>query len=278
MANPHFAKFADVWKHLPLLEVLRIEQPRRYWETHAGSAFYPLTPSAYRSFGAYWFLDHAAESEALEMSVYRELLMKLAHADGYPMRYPGSAMFAVLALGQRADEYMLCDRDPESIADLIRATEALGRDRVRCVADDGPETVWKAYLDLPADEVGSVLCHLDPFDSFAAQPGAPSPIELFQRLALGGVTAVYWYAYEDTDERGWLLSQLVETFPTWCGDMLLPERDESGLLGCGVALANASERSIARCFEVGSAIESIYAGARTPLGDVGSPSFAAITR
>ena len=42
MANRHFAKVADVWKHLPLVEVLSIERPRRYWESHAGSAFYEI--------------------------------------------------------------------------------------------------------------------------------------------------------------------------------------------------------------------------------------------
>lgn len=38
MANRHFAKLADVWKHLPLVEVLSIERPANYWESHAGHA------------------------------------------------------------------------------------------------------------------------------------------------------------------------------------------------------------------------------------------------
>jgi len=34
--NNHFAELGDVWKHLPLAEILRINPPRQYWETHAG--------------------------------------------------------------------------------------------------------------------------------------------------------------------------------------------------------------------------------------------------
>jgi hypothetical protein len=36
--NNHFAELGDVWKHLPLAEILRINPPRQYCETHAGSA------------------------------------------------------------------------------------------------------------------------------------------------------------------------------------------------------------------------------------------------
>jgi len=42
MANRHFAKLADVWKHLPLVAVLSIERPRHYWESHAGNALYSM--------------------------------------------------------------------------------------------------------------------------------------------------------------------------------------------------------------------------------------------
>jgi hypothetical protein len=36
MANIHYAKIGDVWKHLPLAEVLSIERPGRYWEATSG--------------------------------------------------------------------------------------------------------------------------------------------------------------------------------------------------------------------------------------------------
>ena len=42
MANHHFGKFADTWKHLVVNEVLADLRPTRYAETHAGSASYPM--------------------------------------------------------------------------------------------------------------------------------------------------------------------------------------------------------------------------------------------
>lgn len=86
MANTHFAEIGDVWKHLPLAEVLAIERPGRYWETHAGSALYPLTPSPQRDFGAYQLLAHANQAAALQRSTYVRLLRQLGSAD------PGEAI------------------------------------------------------------------------------------------------------------------------------------------------------------------------------------------
>jgi len=51
VANRHYAKIADVWKHLPLTELLAVERPTRYLESHAGSAQYPLTASPERDYG-----------------------------------------------------------------------------------------------------------------------------------------------------------------------------------------------------------------------------------
>jgi 23S rRNA A2030 N6-methylase RlmJ len=51
MANTHFSKLSDVWKHAALAEVLEREPPRRYAETHAGSGAYPIVHDGERQFG-----------------------------------------------------------------------------------------------------------------------------------------------------------------------------------------------------------------------------------
>ncbi len=275
MANRHFAKFADIWKHLPLVEVLTIERPEHYWESHAGSAFYPLRPSPERAYGIYYFLSHTADSR-LAGSAYERALARLPHRDGFPIRYPGSAALAMLTLGAGA-RYLLCDRDQVSADDLERAAALLNlTGRVNVVRKDGPATVWAAYSHLPAAEAASVLCHIDPFDSFAREPGGPSSIQLFERLARGGVRTIYWYAYEGLAQRGWLKSQLDTDVDAWFGDILLPERDESGLIGLGVALANVSQLSIERCAEFGKTLERVYDNAPLPSGARGSIQFTVV--
>ena len=272
MANRHFAKFADIWKHLPLLEVLRVERPSRYWETHAGSAFYALTPSPEREYGVFHFLA-SVNTPPLTDSAYYRTLASLPHLDGIPVRYPGSAALAMLALGANA-RYLLCDQDPASAADLEQAALTMGlEDNVEVVRSDGPSTVLAAFESLLQDEGAGTVCHIDPFDSFAAVPDGPSSIELFQRLVEGGIASVYWYAFEDPGQRGWLKSQLAVDIPVWYGDILLPERDESGLIGLGVALANVSAAAVERCTALGEALERMYDGARLPSGARGSISF-----
>jgi 23S rRNA (adenine2030-N6)-methyltransferase len=68
MANVHYARIGDVWKHLPLAEILGIERPGRYWESHAGSSSYPLTRSPERDYGVFLFLERAVRSSALKGS------------------------------------------------------------------------------------------------------------------------------------------------------------------------------------------------------------------
>jgi 23S rRNA (adenine2030-N6)-methyltransferase len=274
MANPHFAKFADIWKHVPLLEVLRIERPSRYWETHAGTALYPLTPSPEREYGIYHFLRHVADEQVPSQSAYNSALTALPSRDGIPTEYPGSAVLAMLVERRDVAEYLFCDKDPASAVSLKNAAVGLGlKDRTRVVRGDGPGTIWTASETLPSGKEGTVVCHLDPFNSFAAEPGGPSSLQLFERLARKGIKAIYWYAYERPDERGWLLSHLTDSTHVWCGDVLLPEADESGLVGLGVALANVSLASIRRCAELGRALERLYASARLPSGAYGSISF-----
>jgi len=97
MANVHYASIGDVWKHLPLAEILQIECPRRYWETHSGSSSYPLTRSPERDYGAFAFLERGGHSPELEGSSYRRLLAR--HVGGEVPTYPGSPLIAMELLG-----------------------------------------------------------------------------------------------------------------------------------------------------------------------------------
>ena len=84
--NHHFGELGDVWKHLPLAEILRLNRPRHYWETHAGSASYPLTETAARRHGVFRVLEHAAGDPELQGCAYLQILQDL------PDIYPGSPL------------------------------------------------------------------------------------------------------------------------------------------------------------------------------------------
>jgi len=78
---------------------LEREPPRRYAETHAGSAAYPILPDAERQFGIMRFLDVAASSEVLARCRYGAVAA--SWLDGHGL-YPGSALLAMTMLGDAA--------------------------------------------------------------------------------------------------------------------------------------------------------------------------------
>src|SRR2546421_11985158 len=205
MANHHFGEIGDVWKHLPLAELIALERPRQYWESHAGSALYPLSHSWQREYGVYYLLDHVHRRPTLEASRYHATLTGLKSVGGYPTVYPGSPMLAMLLLAREAQEYVLCDLDPESIASLQNAARSTSTaDRVRCVHDDGIATLWEKGSTLTAREASQTMVHIDPFDPFDASGRYElSAVDLCCRLAKCGCKVIYWYGLETFNERGW---------------------------------------------------------------------------
>jgi hypothetical protein len=83
MANRHFGKLADVWKHAVLAAVAGCEPPHRYAETHAGSAAYPLVHDEERRFGILRFLEVAPRSPVLARSRYRTLVAPFIGSGAY---------------------------------------------------------------------------------------------------------------------------------------------------------------------------------------------------
>ena len=158
MANNHFGEIGDVWKHLPLAEILACAQPSRYWESHAGSASYSLSRSWQREYGIYHLLDRAPSSPALAVSHYRSLVTAAPCIDGYPATYPGSCTLAMSMLGRSVSEYLLCDLDPESIASLQHGARSAGvADLAWCIQDDGIAALWERSVTLTGDDAATTL-------------------------------------------------------------------------------------------------------------------------
>jgi hypothetical protein len=96
VANAHFGNFGDVWKHLVLDETLARESPQSYWETHAGSASYPLSHSPARDYGIYYLLGTGQRSSGVTRSTdWGELArFQAEEANGYPgQRFSQCASF-----------------------------------------------------------------------------------------------------------------------------------------------------------------------------------------
>ena len=256
MANHHFGALGDVWKHLALAEILRVRPPRHYWETHAGSAEYPLTESPTRLHGALRFLARAPGDVDLAGCSYLDALRAA------PGVYPGSASLATRALGDRA-EYLFCDTDPESTLTLRKAGGHLAK---RVADEEGVAAIRREAASAslnPAD----VLVHIDPFDPHERlTPDALTPVALAADLASRGFRVFYWYGYESIGARGWAhdeIARLSSDTALWCGDVLIPSPfvypERRGAWGCGVVLANMTDTETDVCARLGRALERMCA-------------------
>ncbi len=284
MANHHFGKFGDVWKHLALAEVLALERPSRYAETHAGSGANAIVDDPERRFGFLQFLDFADAIASLGRSRYRALLKQFGDVHSC---YPGSALMAMAQLGA-STSYLLCDLDPVSVGDLRAWSTRLGIPRCEVAQADGMTAVL-AWLDDSARSMppSDVVVHVDPFDPHSRLADGLSALDLATWLADKGYGLVYWYGYDSPDERSWAYHTLSEMTPRplWCGDVMVADKTGAGRpgdlgrattpgTGCGVILANLSEESRTTCVTLGEALATAYAESTLPDGTRGRVEFA----
>lgn len=288
MANRHFGKLADVWKHLPLAEILAIERPDHYCETHAGTASYDMVDDPERRFGVARFLAVAETDPALTESRYLRLLRHLEDPDGSLQTYPGSALIAMLELGDQGS-YLLCDLDPDSVASLTSAAHRVGVTTADCVAADG----MSAVSDYLRGASGKTLVHIDPFDPTASGPSGLSALDLAGQLIRDGVGLMYWYGYDHPNDCAWALDAISQRVDDatgiWCGDVMItgPDTDAGGGdlgrattpgTGFGIVCANLSPEAIDTCDRLGHALERAYSQVTLPSGDPGGIEFAIAQR
>jgi 23S rRNA (adenine2030-N6)-methyltransferase len=281
MANVHYASIGDVWKHLPLAEVLGSERPRRYWETHSGSSSYPLTHSPERDYGAFAFLERADRSQVLKGSSYGRLLAR--HAGGETPTYPGSPLIAMELLGDVGGHFLFCDLDGESLSNIADDSRALGvpLGSVRLVEGDGVSNLADELSGLTEDEAAGTFLLVDPYRPLEPNSEGATPMGLFARAAKRGVGCMLWYGFDSQRYRAALLEALRAGIEGsgWFWEVSLRAEDLSevgfdpGVLGCGIVVCNVGQEALAACGHLGEALALAYAGVRLPNGRDGSLVF-----
>jgi 23S rRNA (adenine2030-N6)-methyltransferase len=290
MANLHYGNIGDIWKHLPLAEILSIESPSTYWESHAGSSHYALTHSPERDYGIFYFADSARQSEMLTHAVYTQLL-KGYERNGLLGLYPGSPLLAMRVLQPHHATFLFCDTDPQSLSTISddRARVGLPEDAVQVVHGDGVGTLARILASSSSEEMSNTFAHLDPYQPFAANAEGITSVDLFCEMSRRGGKAMLWYGFASKGEQEYLHQQLqhtlqVHTFdpPTsrlWCGEVTLNAIHtpgypfNPGVMGCGIILSNVSSPALTACKHLGKALETLYASATLPHHQSGALTF-----
>jgi 23S rRNA (adenine2030-N6)-methyltransferase len=290
MTNIHYGNIGDIWKHLSLAEILAIEAPSAYWESHAGSSHYALTHSPEREYGIFYFAHTANQSEVLNTAVYTQLL-KGYERNGQLRLFPGSPLLAMTVLPPHHATFLFCDTDPQSLSTISddRATLGHALDAVQVVQGDGIGTLARLLTSVGPLEMSHTFAHLDPYQPFAANADGISTVDVFCELSQRGGKAMLWYGFASVDDQERIHRQLQHTFhaqsfhpPThrlWCGEMTLNAihtpgyRFHPGVMGCGIILSNVSNVSQAACKQLGEALETLYASAMLPHHQSGALTF-----
>jgi 23S rRNA (adenine2030-N6)-methyltransferase len=290
--NVHYGKIGDVWKHLPLAEILSIERPAMYWDAYAGSAGYPLTHSWERDYGIFHFMERAEQSPDLRNSSFLQLLTGLRDDGGEPTIYPGSPGLAMTLLGYSA-EYLFCDTDPQSIDSIRLAARAKGLSdaKAKCVLGDGAATIHRTLSQLPDQSLASLFVLIDPYDPFRRSEGGIHAADLFFRIVSKGAKAMLWYGWDTSEMRERVHAQFRESLHSqgpigspsyWCGEIALVAaqvRDTfvcPGVTGCGILCGNLSDASVRACTRLGEGLAVIYREARLPRNCAGAIEFLAL--
>lgn len=173
-------------------------------------------------------------------------------------------------------EYLLCDLDPASTADLRIWADRCSVAHCDVLEADGMSAT-AAWI---RDAHGPVLTHIDPFDPDARLSGGPSAVEFAIQVAEQGHALVYWYGYDNPEQSAWAIDRIGQETrtPLWCGDIIVldhdgAERADGDLgkattpgTGNGVVLANVSPAARTACATLGRELAAAYAGAELPTG------------
>lgn len=267
MANLHFARIGDVWKHGPLVQVLTAMRPHLYAETHAGSASYQLTPSPERGYGIYHLLRKATAAPDVDQSPYLDILRR--HTNIAEPVFPGSPALAMQVLGGSA-RYLFCDTDPASVTSIQGWAAAHGIKGVETVVGDGVTAVRARVMPLDRTAAARALVLLDPYQPFEpVQELGISAADFLGELATSGVPALLWYGFDHAsrptshdqlrtvmDAAGHEAVWCAEIVPSYLEDHRFPFH--SGFVGCGLVGVNLSATAVQACAAYGRGLERVY--------------------
>ncbi len=245
----HAGNFADVFKHVLLLQLLRALQkkPRGfvYLDTHAGRGTYDLTaasrgaslgrtPEWPDGIGRLWAQSPPAAAVRDYLDLVRRCDAELGGTSEGPRFYPGSPWLAQ-AVARPQERLVLCEKHPEEVLALAAQFRDTPRTRVQEI--DGYVAV---RATLPPPERRALVLVDPPYEALDEFAGVARAVgEGLERLA-NAVFAI-WYPLTERAPREELFSALraLPPPPTVAFELAVAgELSALKLRGCGLVVVN----------------------------------------
>jgi len=262
MGYRHFGKIGDIWKHLPLCEVIQNENITTYVETNSAYFDYQLTHSDEQNYGIGWFLKNAHRKPSLRESAFFKLLKPLYDKN----IYLGSCGQAMQLLSNKVEEYIFYDLDKEALNSIRKGADSLGLlNKVEMKLTDSATGLIKLIPNLSEN----AFVHIDPYVMHQPNNDGYSYLDGFVEASRKGIKCFLWYGFETLADQKeidtLLIAKLQEESITFsCDELILKEIQEDsipfnpGVLGCGILTSNLTKKSIDRIKEFASSLVDIY--------------------
>jgi 23S rRNA (adenine2030-N6)-methyltransferase len=261
----HYGKIGDIWKHLPLCNVIKNEKPNVYIETNSAYCEYSLSQTDEQKYGIYNFVDKAVDFQLLKDSEYYKLIQPSVNKE----RYLGSPALAISLIKDSADKFIFFDTNIAALDNVkVFANQNNLTDKISVFNQDSIIGLYDLLPTLPA----STLIHIDPYFIDKESSNGKTYMDLFIKASEQGLKCFLWYGFNTIDYKkqlnDYIKTSLLQSkiSSTYCSELIMEVilKDSMicnpGILGCGVLTSNLSKDSYKVISDYSDLLIDLYKG------------------
>ena len=265
MSYKHYGEIGDIWKHLPLCEVITMERPTVYVETNSAYSQYSLDRTPAQEYGIFNVIGKAEAFPSLQESAYYKLIKPFV-MEG---KYLGSPGLAMTFLNNITESFVFFDLEKEALENITSfANERNIHGQVRVINKDSVSGLLEMLPTLPP----STFIHIDPYLIDDPNAEGKTYLDVFIKASVQGLKCFLWYGFETLNDKDYLntlvrerLSEAQITSAHCCELMMESIQQNSvvcnpGVVGCGVLTSNLSSNANKAISEMADLVVALYRG------------------
>lgn len=260
MPYKHAGEIGDIWKHLPLCDILIQEAPLRYFESNSAYSHYIMDEHPKTEYGILNLLN--LHDKMIDTSAYIRILHKYGIIEN--MVYLGSPGQAMAILNGKTFFYFH-DIEQEALDNIHKFSIDNHIENVNTVLGDS----IKAFLNNSYSFTSDDFVFLDPYFLFHQNETGATFFDIFEKSMISGAKTLLWYGYDNLRDQKLILSEIrrlseknkihSHCFDVWQASMTDIGCDiNPGVPGCGLAGVNLSVKSVELLYRYLDIIKSLY--------------------
>lgn len=248
MGYKHFGRIGDVWKHLPLCEIVLNEEIETYIETNSAYFDYMLEHSIEQDYGVGLFMRESGKYTELKESAYYNLIKPFYDKN----KYLGSCGQVIHLLRDKPDSYLFFDLDKEALDSIVESVEKIGlSDKVETRQMESAT----GLINLVPKLNDKAFVHIDPYLIHQPNENGHSYLDGFIDASNKGVKCFLWYGFVTLEQKNEIDKLLISSINQTrnsnisCDELILNEIQDNtvdinpGILGCGILTSNLTKNS-----------------------------------